>query len=530
MRRMAQQQLQPEGGGRTSIARVIGSSRIGVWATGAAVVLAGIAGMLAAAAPASAGLQGEFAVFSDCPTSNPAVVDCIYSNVTGGQFTLGSKTVTINKPVILQGGLTATSPKLVAAADGDTLSPTALTVPGGLLGVEGLGGEVTATAQLAGSAELSSNNVLAGSGTAVSLPLEVKLGNPILGGACYLGSTSDPIAIHLTTGTTSPPAPNTPISGAPGHLVPVAAGKILFVSGSTLVDNAFAVPGASGCGGLLSLIIDPAVDLSAGVPAAAGHNTAIMSGTLESAGAALVKAEAALPEIGRCVLAESTGSGKTAVYNGGYSDSACLDGETNKHGKYEWLAGGAANAKFSGSAKATLQGIGGGEIRCKGGTDAGGYTGAKTLTAEFALTGCESMTTKQSCQSSGAAAGEIVTSPLAGRLGFIKDEPAGGEVVASVGVDLSQSPSLINAECGGISERLEVKGSVILPISTIDKMAKSFSLKGAASAGKQSPEEFEEGVKDTLTATLGAGSEQAGLTTSDKLTNEVPYEIKAIAN
>ena len=35
----------------------------------------------------------------------PSVTLCIVSNVTSGEFVLGSKTVPINKPVTLQGGL-----------------------------------------------------------------------------------------------------------------------------------------------------------------------------------------------------------------------------------------------------------------------------------------------------------------------------------------------------------------------------------------------------------------------------------------
>jgi hypothetical protein len=527
MRQTAQKQLHPQGKSHASDARVGRFSRAGAW-TAAAVTLLSVAGLLSTAAPASAGLQQEFAVFSDCPVSNPAVVGCVYSKVTGGEFTLGSKTVTINQTVVLQGGVEETTPKLVPAADGETLSRTPLTVPGGLVGVEGLGGEVTATAELAGSVELNPSNLLGGHGTAVTLPLKVKLDNPVLGSACFIGSTAEAVSIHLTTGTTNPPGPNTSISGSHAKQVFAADGKIVLVPSSTLVDNAFAVPGASGCGGLASLLVDPAVDLSAGVPAAAGHNTAIMSGELETTSAQAVKNQAVLPEIGRCEPAESTGSGKTAVFHGGYSDSGCTLEEPGKLGRYEWTTGPGAKPKFSGSAKTTLQGVSGGKVVCSGGTSSGEYTGAKTLTASLVLTGCKSQTSKQQCQSASAAAGEIVTSPLAGSLGFVEDIASETSVSAVVGVDFSHAPTLLSAECGGLSEQLEVKGSVIVPISKIDKMSTSFSLKGKATAGKQQPEEFEGGVKDTLTATLGAGPEQAGLTTTGKLANEEPLEIKAI--
>jgi hypothetical protein len=44
------------------------------------------------------------------------------------------------------------------------------------------------------------------------------------------------------------------------------------------VDNSFAAPEASGCGGIFSIIIDPLVDSKLGLPSAAGKNTAIQEG------------------------------------------------------------------------------------------------------------------------------------------------------------------------------------------------------------------------------------------------------------
>ena len=507
--------------------RAVGQARS--WAVILGALALGAVASLLAAGPAFAGLQQEFSVFADCPVTTPGVTGCIYSKVSGGQFTLGSKTVTINKTIILQGGTKTGSSTLVPPTSGEMLSRTALTVPGGLVGIEGLGGEVTATAEPAGAVTLDSTNLLDTKGTAVSLPLQVKLDNPFLGSSCYIGSASGPVSLNLTTGTTNPPKPNTPITGSPGTLVHAAGNLVTELQGSTLVDNAFAVPGAQGCGGLLFLLIDPLVDVAAGVPAAAGHNTAIMNGELETVPASVVVAQAALPELGRCVTAPSTGSGKETVYHGGFADKACTEEESSKKGRYEWESGAGAGKKFTGKGKVTLEGVDGATIKCSSSTTSGEYTGAKTLTASLVLSGCESKTTKQACQSTGAAAGEIRTSPLAGTLGFVKDEAKGTEVLASVGVDLSHSPSLFTAECGGISEHVEVKGSVIVPISKVDKMSSSFSAKAAASNGKQVPEEFEGGAQDTLTATLGAGAEQAGLTTSDKLSNEEQLEIKAIA-
>jgi hypothetical protein len=491
-----------------------------------ATALATIAG-LGAPSAAMAGLQHEFEVFANCPVNAPKVSSCVESNVTGGEFVLGKKKVTIDKPVVLQGG--EAEEQLVAATNGETLSKTALTVPGGLLGVEGLGGEVTATAELAGTVKLNVEGLLFAKGTAVSLPLKVKLDNPLLGPACLIGSEREPLAVNLTTGTTSPPAPNEPVAGSPGHLSFVADGRIERIAGGSLVNNSFAVGAANGCGGLAFLLIDPAVDLSAGVPSAAGHNTAILNGTLEQATAREVKGQLALPEIGRCVVAESTGEGKGRVFKGSYEDKGCTEEEGFGEGKYEWLPGPGAKSHFVGTGgKTTLEGVTGAKVTCSATSTAGEYTGVKTASAVMTLTGCVHAGTKAQCQSSSQASGQIVTAALSGKLGFIADEVTQSASNVSIGLDLSGQPSLLSAECGGQKEALVLRGSVIAPIGKLDKMSSSFSVKLTAKSGLQAPEAFEEASKDTLLATLGFGEEQAGLTSSQKLTGEESLEIKAL--
>ena len=490
----------------------------------AAATVATIAG-LGAPSAAMAGLQHEFEVFANCPVNAPKVTACVYSEVTGGEFVLGKKQVAIDKPVILQGGEAEGS--LVAATNGETLSKTSLTVPGGLLGVEGLGGEVTATAELAGTVKLNAVNLSFAKGTAVSLPLKVKLGNPLLGPECLIGSEREPIAVELTTGTTSPPAPNEPLAGNRGHISLVGDDRIELVSGSSLVDNSFAVGGANGCGGLLFLLIDPAVDLSAGVPAAAGHNTAILNGSLEETNSQEVKHQLTLPELGRCVIAESTGEGKGKVFKGAYEDKGCTE-ESAGEGKYEWLPGPGADRHFASSGgKTTLEGVTGAKVTCTATSTAGEYTGVKSANAIITLTGCAHSGSKQPCQSAKAASGQIVTGELGGKLGFIADEVTQSASNVSIGLDLSGQPSLLSAECGGQKEALVVSGSAIGAIGKLDKMSPSFTVKYAAKAGLQAPEGFEEAPSDTLAATLGFGSEQAGLTSSQKLVSEEPLEIKA---
>jgi hypothetical protein len=272
------------------------------------------------ASSASAAPKGIFSIFSDCPTTEPGVVLCSYSETTSGEFAIGSTKVPINKPIILQGGAVAAGEEetadeyaLVPATDGNSLSKTELNVPGGLtdlVNCEEIKGNglleklergtckaifenkttgVTATTELVANAHnpafLSLFNIGQESGTGITLPIRVHLKNPLLGNGCYVGSEASPIQLHLTTGATSPPAPNKSIHGTSGTLEgPTEKGlSLIRLKNASLVDNAFSVPVAEGCGGLFSFLLDPIVNSKLGLPSAAGHNTAILNGTLNTA-------------------------------------------------------------------------------------------------------------------------------------------------------------------------------------------------------------------------------------------------------
>jgi hypothetical protein len=492
--------------------------------------LASVAMLGTAPSAGAISVQQEYAKFSDCPVEAPGLKQCVYAQTTSGEFVIGSRAVPINKTITIQGGVKENG-ELVPALDGNTLSKTPLKLPGGLLGIPQLeiGGEVTATAELAGTGFLSASNVIAESGTAATLPLKVKLSNPALGEQCYIGSSSEPVLLQLTTGTTSPPGPNKPISGKAGEIT-LEPSVIIHIENNSLVDNAFSAPGVNGCGGLLSILLDPAIDLDAGLPAASGHNTAILNGTLDATTPASVKAHLALPQIGRCVKVKGVREGTTIVYHGAYENSSCVSETVLKVGQYEWEPGPGAAKKFTATSGTTnLTSAGGSRIRCLASTSVGEYTGPKTASLAVTYTGCEQTTSKHSCQSSGRAAGEIATSQLEGHLGFIRDTWTKEEGLhVSVGLDLKHEPALFTAECGGTP--VSVGGSVIGTFTTFDKMGLKSALKYVVTEGKQSPEAFEFGAKDTLTTAFGGGSaEQAGLTGTQAITNEEKLEIKAEA-
>jgi hypothetical protein len=278
-------------------------------ATATAAVLLVALGL---AAQASAGEPtGEYAVFKDCPLATPNLTACVFSETTSGEVVIHGNRTPITKTIVLQGGTIVNSTTgeetWVEAADGNTLSKTPQPVPGGLLGVlapedlplelgklvnklvsEGLGG-VTATTELVAKPEYHFLNLVNKKGIGVVLPVRIHLSNTFLGSACFIGSASKPITLQLTTGTTSPPPPNTPITGATGVVELRDGGQLVIARGYSIVDNSFSVPVAQGCGGLLALGVDPSVDLKLGLPSPAGENTAILNGTLEEGSAAAVK-------------------------------------------------------------------------------------------------------------------------------------------------------------------------------------------------------------------------------------------------
>jgi hypothetical protein len=286
------------------------------------VLLAIMACALVAASGASSAsaltLKGGYSVFDNCPITNPEVHGCLYSTTESGEIKIGKQTVPIINKQYLQGGfrIRETGTSFFAATNGETLSKTPQKVGGGLLGlincqeIKGFGileiiergacelvfengtTGVNATTELAAPASsigLNEENLFAESGTALSLPIKVKLENPFLGKECYIGSTAHPITLKLTTGTTSPPLPNKAIKGKKGTLTSKEEGGILVVSGSSLVDNSFAAPEATGCGELFSFLIDPIIDGKIGLPSAAGNNTAILNNKIEQASVEVIE-------------------------------------------------------------------------------------------------------------------------------------------------------------------------------------------------------------------------------------------------
>jgi hypothetical protein len=266
-----------------------------------------IASLAIAGVPAAmATPTGGYAVFAQCPVHAAGVNGCIYSPTTSGYIKIGKQEVPIVNKQVLQGGLLEETEPFVkhmaGALNGETLTKTAQKVPGGLAGLvecnkienfverilcegffeNGLTGvnAVTELAAPASSVVLNTANEQLGTGTALTLPIKVKLENPLLGSECYIGSTKEPITLNLTTGaTTGGP------TGKPGTKTTKEKGGILEISGVSLVSNTFTAPKTSGCG--LLGILDGLINEKIGLPST--KNTAVLNGSVEIANSELVE-------------------------------------------------------------------------------------------------------------------------------------------------------------------------------------------------------------------------------------------------
>jgi len=220
--------------------------------------------------------QAAFPNFSDCPRSIPAVRGCVDIQSVTGSLEIKGFTVPLGESLEIRGGLdSSVRPAVFYPPTGTTgFFARPVRIPGGILGIEFPipGNAVNGIAELAGSpSEIRMEIEFAR--TTVSIPVKIRLENPILGSGCYIGTNSSPAHVNFTTGTTSPPPPNRPITGSVGEISFVEGA--LIIRNSISVDNSFSIPGASGCG--LFGIFNPIVNLKLGLPSAGGHNTMIVT-------------------------------------------------------------------------------------------------------------------------------------------------------------------------------------------------------------------------------------------------------------
>jgi len=224
--------------------------------------------------------------FAGCPKPKPEAtgLTCLRWVFSGGHIHIGKKEIPISNPITLSGGaeeLFETAPLLSNSEGG--LEAVQEPVPGGLIGstrLDWLANYLNlkqlmlyAVIELAGQPTQSFD--------AMQLSVKVHLVNSALGSHCYVGSNANPIVLSLTDGTTNPPPPNKPITGAQPAFGYEPEREILSRSDGTYVDNSFAVPGVSGCAlsllhGAISLNVNSLINAKFGLPARAGTNEAVL--------------------------------------------------------------------------------------------------------------------------------------------------------------------------------------------------------------------------------------------------------------
>jgi hypothetical protein len=232
-------------------------------AVATAIVAVAMAAPLAQAATPAPG----YSQFAGCPTKaeKSHVTSCLRSVVKSGNFKMGNKDVTIEKPIELSGGVGEGLTNFVYTSKGG-MPPVNQKVPGGVIGLTGLtwlleffGSEALT---LYAATELAGQPVFHGI-EQIELPLKVHLIHSVLGNNCYVGSTASPMKLKLN------------LTKLPEVFFP--GNEILLMKNAQYQDKTFSAPGASGCTltlfGFIPISINGLVNAQSGLPAATGNET-----------------------------------------------------------------------------------------------------------------------------------------------------------------------------------------------------------------------------------------------------------------
>ncbi|MDN3357850.1 hypothetical protein [Actinomadura sp. DC4] len=256
--------------------------------------------LIPAGSASAATLKGSWAPFTRCPVDDPAMLaadgvsatdTCLASHSSSGSIKLGTTTATTGATDLQAGVLSASTLSLVTPSGG-ALVADPVKIPGGLLGLmcpskvpvitqicrsisDNTLNNVIATIQPAGTP--SDFDLAAGLGSGdpiITLPVKIHLQNPFLASTCTIGSNSHPILLKPRNLA----VPATDFARFDGDGTPDADnGDLLRIDtgGASQGDDSFAVPGATGCGGLG--LLDAAVNLKTGLPSAAGNNKLVLN-------------------------------------------------------------------------------------------------------------------------------------------------------------------------------------------------------------------------------------------------------------
>jgi hypothetical protein len=220
----------------------------------------------------------------------------VVATITTGHFALGSFSLSLTQPLVIQLGLEPTkSGKLLGVVPDDGtpgLDSGVIPVPGGIPGLLGVPGfpssgnaaDVGVMPELDGTVKVDIQALLSRKGAGFALPVSAYVVNSLISSSCVIA----PIPVTATDGTTHPPAGVAPLTGGLGK-VTISPQGITTVKGLDIVTNTFPVPAATSCDALGVVPIDGIINAAAGLPAAPGKSDAVLKGTASFANAAQVR-------------------------------------------------------------------------------------------------------------------------------------------------------------------------------------------------------------------------------------------------
>ena len=222
-----------------------------------------------------------------------------------------------------------------------------------------------------------------------------------------------------------------------------------------------------------------------------------------------------LPFLGRCE--------PSSPALGEFAAGGCTTSQTE--GPFRWAPWPLARPRFAAKTKKlTLETASRASIKCTAGTLTGEYTGPQGAVAALTVTGCQAARIATgTCRTSGAAAGEVRSSPLVATLGVVAETPTptlGWELAAA-----GAGPIAV-LECGGTPVTLD--GAVVGIVTPVDKMSAKYRVAFAAKRGLQSPDRFLSGGILALSLSTSGGEQAAGLKAKLSLAGEEPIELKAL--
>ncbi len=252
-------------------------------------------------------------------------------------------------------------------------------------------------------------------------------------------------------------------------------------------------------------------------------------------------ASAAAPEFGQCLK-------KKVKSLPGYTSSKCTVEATEvSKGTYEWVPGAKAgeNTFTTKGGLATLLTVKGESVTCESEESSGEYTvggNNKEETTTVKFKGCKS--SGLSCTTVGAAAGELITKPLVGIVGFEKEPKVADKTRKTVlqlhpettgghFIDFKCTAAL-TIEVRGDTSAPSGKNGILAPIKN-DAMKSTEALKYAQTKGIQKPVKWfppEAGYSESQFLESNfqeTGFAQSGQTVTSTVTNTggVKYELNA---